>query len=69
MQVPWIERQALHATALQVHHPDTQQPVLLSAPLPHDMQQALQALGLQPPTADELPAIWEGIDWERCDIH
>ncbi|WP_165224092.1 RluA family pseudouridine synthase [Aquisphaera insulae] len=39
-----IDRQALHAAALRFTHPATDQPIELSAPLPRDMDQTLQAL-------------------------
>ncbi len=42
-----MARQALHAWRLAFTHPFTGQPLVWTAPMPQDMQQALQALGLR----------------------
>ncbi len=39
-----IDRQALHARRLKVKHPDTNQPIEFSAPLPSDIQGVLAEL-------------------------
>lgn len=41
---PLISRQALHASALCLRHPETSEPMLLRAPLPEDMRRAVRAL-------------------------
>lgn len=41
---PLIERLALHASALTVKHPDTREPITLSAPLPNVFEVALKYL-------------------------
>lgn len=43
---PWIERQALHAAAMELTHPVTKATLILSAPLPPDFVACLEALGL-----------------------
>lgn len=43
---PWIARQALHAAALELVHPKTGAPLVLSAPLLPDFEGCLRALGL-----------------------
>lgn len=43
---PWIDRQALHAHALQLTHPDTAQQLRFVASMHDDFQNALQQLGL-----------------------
>ncbi len=44
-----IERQALHAHALEFRHPMTDSPMLLTAPPPADFQRTLEALRLYRP--------------------
>ncbi len=39
-----IDRQALHAAALELRHPSTGEPMRLEAPLPKDMRRTLEAL-------------------------
>ena len=39
-----LPRQALHAETLTFHHPTTGEEITLSAPLPHDMLQALEKI-------------------------
>ncbi|WP_371686254.1 RluA family pseudouridine synthase [Brachymonas denitrificans] len=43
-----MQRQALHAFRLSLRHPVTGQPLQCVAPLPADMHDALQAMGLPP---------------------
>ena len=40
-----LHRQALHAHALTLHHPDTQETLRFTAPLPEDMLRLLETLG------------------------
>ena len=41
---PLLSRQALHASALEIIHPHTQQSVAFNAPMPADMDRVLTAL-------------------------
>ena len=41
-----MDRQALHATKLEFTHPITGQELVLTAPLPEDMQKALENAGI-----------------------
>jgi hypothetical protein len=55
---PWIERQALHAAALQCRHPGKSEKLSIVSPLPGDFAGALRAVGLEE---------WaEGDRVERC---
>ena len=48
-----MKRQALHATVLELSHPITGNPLRLVAPLPEDMSDAIDALGIaRPPSID-----------------
>lgn len=51
---PWLQRHALHAAVLCVAHPVTRAPLLLAAPLPGDIREALSALGMAAPTPEQL---------------
>jgi len=41
---PLLGRLALHASGLTVKHPTTKQPLMISAPLPHEFEVALKYL-------------------------
>jgi 23S rRNA pseudouridine1911/1915/1917 synthase len=45
-----ISRQALHAWAIALPHPVTQEPLVIEAPLPSDMESVLRAHGTMPPS-------------------
>jgi 23S rRNA pseudouridine1911/1915/1917 synthase len=52
MRSAWIDRQALHAYAVQLMHPHTRRPIRVLAPLPEDMQalwKRLSGHGVEPP--------------------
>ncbi len=59
-QGPWMTRQALHAAALLLKHPETHQPLLITAPLPEDMHRVLERLGLPCPDPRQLLTMLEG---------
>lgn len=62
-QGPWIARQALHALALTLQHPDSGGPVTFVAPPPDDFVAAAAALELTLPSDDELVALaWQLTD-------
>ena len=44
LATPVLSRQALHARRIQFHHPETGQPMDVSAPLPDDMKATLELL-------------------------
>lgn len=44
---PWLERQALHAAALEVTHPMTGKRMRFEAPMPDDIKRALEALSIE----------------------
>jgi len=54
-QTPLIERQALHAHALTFRHPVTEREIELSAPLPDDMAQTLEAIRRHRPLREPSP--------------
>ncbi|GFR49816.1 hypothetical protein Agub_g11756 [Astrephomene gubernaculifera] len=60
---PWINRQALHAAALQFLHPMTGRVVRLTAPLPYDMRSCLVSLGLPVPDVEALAEQ----EWRRLE--
>jgi 23S rRNA pseudouridine1911/1915/1917 synthase len=44
---PWLNRQALHAAALEVTHPLTGKRMRFEAPMPDDFKRALDALSIE----------------------
>jgi len=62
-----IARQALHAAALALAHPESQRPLRFEAALPLDMARAADALGLRPGCADALAALpdFAALDWAQ----
>jgi len=47
LQCPWIGRQALHAAAITLRHPVTQEELTVTAPLPQDMSACLDKLAIK----------------------